>query len=169
MEWKGPDGALTRETIERITIMYLRDEKVELKLALCAMELVEIRRQRQATVRWEAFASDTIYYICPNETANSGCSGLAFRYRLDLRRHAEQDHALVEGQACPHRQCADLAVTFGPAEDLLDHLQQAHGAKDPQVLTREALERWLDKGRRGCAPHELPPTVQSESLREWLP
>lgn len=75
--------------IEKATNDYLNDSRVQSQLADCARHLVEARRQRALTSRWEAFALGTRYQ-CPYPER---CShSLPFSTRVELLDHLIKDH-----------------------------------------------------------------------------
>jgi len=102
-DWKGTDGLETKNDISRPTQKYLED--VREKIKRCAEQLVNIRRARAATVRWETFALDTrsLFYRCPLKAKDQTCEHLRFDSRLHLRQHAIEDHGFVWRIGCLHR------------------------------------------------------------------
>ena len=91
-EWK-PRGIWrkesTQEEIERITGQYLRDATVNRELDEVAKAMVDHRRARAATRRWEAYALG-VKYECPVEFER--CPDDTWTEESHLRRHLIEDH-----------------------------------------------------------------------------
>jgi hypothetical protein len=126
-DWHGDDGLVTREAISKPTKSYYDNQTVRQEIKDCAKRLVEIRRRRAETARWEAFALDArLYYVCPlslptaagraesesmfDEAAppntahgsNEDCKDLRFDSRISLRQHAIDCHGYVWRLRCGH-------------------------------------------------------------------
>jgi hypothetical protein len=79
-DWKGKDGLTTREAIRVPTVEYCKENQVQQEIKDCAKRLVEIRRKRAATARWESFALGArLYYICPRSIRSTGQAARAAR------------------------------------------------------------------------------------------
>jgi hypothetical protein len=192
-DWMGVDGLSTKEAIRQPTENYIEDMESEIKR--CAQKLVDIRRRRAATARWESFASDErLYYQCPMRGhANRGCEGLRFDSRLELRQHAIERHGFVWRIRCGHfprgylatqigdevkahshiawtcvrDDCAKEVSAFDDQDDFEAHLRQAHGYEDIQVQESEQhFERWLDRGRVFDA-NPRPPLRRTTRSQFW--
>jgi hypothetical protein len=128
-DWNGIDGVETREALREPTESYCKDQ-VRREIQECANRLVEIRRRRAKTARWESFALDSrLYYVCPlsikhgaedvefnipGETStldedntpdeanrhNVDCKDLRFDSRISLRQHAIDNHGFVWHLRC---------------------------------------------------------------------
>jgi hypothetical protein len=71
-DWNGTDGIETREALREPTESYCKDQ-VRKEIQECAKNLVEIRRRRAKTARWESFALDSrLYYVCPLSINHEG-------------------------------------------------------------------------------------------------
>ena len=83
-EWLPKDtGQDTLNKIRQKTRDYLDQDDVQQQINKIASHLVQLRRQRAKTERWEAFALDLIY-ICPDEACPDR---RRYQTRDDLRRH----------------------------------------------------------------------------------
>lgn len=173
-DWKGAEGAETRDAMRRPTNQYMEQDETAKELRRCARILVDIRRRRQATARWETFADDNLYYRCPERSVHATCKDLRFNSRLKLRRHAIEHHNIVWGIKCCHHarlddgtqvqndagwtcfwdHCEERASTFDHEADFIIHLQTAHVVQQPQIKERRDFERWLDTGRAWLTPSE---------------
>jgi hypothetical protein len=90
-DWRpARSGELTIAEIVRYTDAYLEDESVQEDLGFCARQLVDRRRRRAMTERWETFATD-IGYQCPATSCPRGVT-LRFRVREELRKHCTHSH-----------------------------------------------------------------------------
>jgi hypothetical protein len=172
-DWIGDHGSSTKQAIQQPTDNYI--EEMDGDIRRCAQKLVEIRRRRSATARWESFASDArLYYQCPMRNTNRGCEGLRFDSRLELRQHAIERHGFVWRIRCGHFPRGHLATqtgddmrahshiawtclwdgcekevsAFDEKSDFESHLRRTHGHDNLQVQESEQhFERWLDTGR----------------------
>jgi hypothetical protein len=173
-DWMGEEGLSTKNAIQQPTEAYVDLQEDNIKK--CAQMLVDIRRRRAATARWESFASDArLYYQCPlRSNTNRGCEGLRFDSRLELRQHAIERHGFVWRIRCGHFPRGHLATqtgdevrahshiewtclwdgcekevsTFDEKSDFETHLGRAHGHDSLQVQQSEQhFEDWLDSGR----------------------
>lgn len=100
-EWlPRSNGSETKARLRSATEDYLQDARVWKELVECAIRLVEYRRERSATERWEQFATDTLYN-CPSKCnlrrmpPECPLSGLCLKSRAELRRHAFEMHGFV--------------------------------------------------------------------------
>ncbi|KAI0161746.1 FabD/lysophospholipase-like protein [Hypoxylon sp. FL1284] len=81
-EWLPSDSGLeTIRKIRRETEKYLERQDIKDHISRMATILVDIRRERSRTVRWESFALDAFYYC-------NSC-GLRFSTRDDFKRHVK--------------------------------------------------------------------------------
>jgi hypothetical protein len=173
-DWIGDNGSSTKYAIQQPTENYI--DRIEGDIKQCAQKLVDIRRRRAATARWEAFASDQrLYYQCPMRgDTNRDCEGLRFDSRLELRHHAIERHGFVWRIRCGHFPRGHLATqtgdeirahshiewtclwdgcekevsTFDEKSDFETHLRSAHGYENIEVQGSERdFEKWLDDGR----------------------
>jgi hypothetical protein len=194
-DWKGDDGSSTKHAIQQPTDDYIEEEEVGVQIKRCAQLLVDIRRRRAATARWESFASDErLYYQCPMRgDANRGCEGLRFDSRLELRQHAIERHGFVWRVRCGHFPRGHLATqtgnemrarshiawtclwdgcekevsAFDEKSDFEIHLGRAHGHENLQVQESEQhFERWLDDGRKFDA-EARPPLRRTTKSHLW--
>jgi hypothetical protein len=147
-DWKGEKGATTKEAIRQPTEAYVEGD-IEIDIKQCAQMLVDIRRKRAETARWETFASDTkLYYLCPlgdnnsenenknhinnnsqdnhhgnnDNSDNKGCKGLRFDSRLELRQHAIERHGFVWRIRCGHFPRGHLASQPEKGAQPLSHI-----------------------------------------------
>ncbi|CAE7013494.1 Patatin [Pyrenophora teres f. teres] len=164
-EW---NGVRTLEEIKELTKTYLKKLDTHQSLLKCARTLVEARRQRAATERWERFATPYVYY-CREERCKS-----TFESREGLRNHAYDAHGFIwEAQvrgttskqwACFWDQCQHNGVyVFDNRDGYLQHLDKEHNVKDgPKFERRLDLEHWLDQGR--CLPDEALRRLRNPSI-----
>ena len=90
-EWRPKSGGgITVGKIETATENYLKQEDVRALIQRCALHLVEKRRQRAQTMRWERFATGT-RYRCPL-TNNCPTPKAKFNTRNDLMDHLRIKH-----------------------------------------------------------------------------
>jgi len=75
-------GETTLEAIRTATEAYLAEENQVRRIAETARALVEIRRQRAMTERWETFAID-VTYQCPG----TECLVIRYKTRDEFRKH----------------------------------------------------------------------------------
>ncbi|KAK6949359.1 hypothetical protein Daesc_009434 [Daldinia eschscholtzii] len=86
-DWKPTkSGRSTLDKIRQETYDYLSQEAVQEKIAKMARELVNIRRERAETERWESFALD-VAYRCPRSSCR-GQSSRGYGTRDEFRKHA---------------------------------------------------------------------------------
>jgi len=83
-------GRQTLDKIAQFTKTYLDTKVVQTKLDLCAAQLVETRRRRAETVRWELFATDVTYH-CISPGCRFNRSG-GRRRRETLQKHIQESH-----------------------------------------------------------------------------
>jgi hypothetical protein len=92
-EWNpARSGTLTLAHIRQYTEDFLGSREVQEDLEFCAQELVDRRRRRALTERWETFATDVGYY-CP-EPAET-CHASRYKERKLLRHHYTYHHPEV--------------------------------------------------------------------------
>ena len=90
-EWKPKlSGGITVGKIEMATKNYLQQEDVRALIQRYAVQLVEKRRQRAQTMRWERFATGT-RYRCPL-TNDCPTPKAKFNTRNDLMDHLRKKH-----------------------------------------------------------------------------
>ena len=90
-EWKPKlGGGITVGKIEMATENYLQQEDVRALIQRYAVQLVEKRRQRAQTMRWERFATGT-RYRCPL-TNDCPTPKAKFNTRNDLMDHLRKKH-----------------------------------------------------------------------------
>lgn len=97
-EWSKPGGEKTKEVLKTATEKYLAHEDVQLQLEDCAKNLVNIRRSRSETERWEQFATETVYNCTHKNPRNQKLCGngtVPFDSRAKLRQHAFEMHGYV--------------------------------------------------------------------------
>lgn len=176
-EWKPSKGG--RDTLKRLedaTRTYLARPDVQRDLLQCATELVDLRRKRAETERWERFATDFIYW-CP---FGAECeTALELASRDELRQHAFDGHEYVTWPHHSARRCCSAQdcdhIPEGDSDNereeaLLRHLRDDHEMKLPQLKTLHEMESWLDRGRTtigkvlekrrtGFSQNEVPVTV----------
>ena len=70
-EWDPKNRARSLRTIEEATCAYLKSESIAAKLRDCAQMLVDRRRQRAKTTRWEAYSLG-IGYQCKEKGCSEG-------------------------------------------------------------------------------------------------
>jgi len=81
----------TLECIESATKKYLQLPSVEHSLQQIARKLVECRRKRAETSKWESFAFG-VSYVCTDELCTA--KSLMFKNRDDLISHMQRNHRL---------------------------------------------------------------------------
>jgi hypothetical protein len=171
-DWRGAEGAETRDVIMRETHAYLQDVNVSMELKRCAQHLVDIRRKRAKTERWEAFAlGDRLHYLCPEAISPKSC-GRRFGSRCDLRQHAFESHGFARQIACIHHtvdgsqqpetkriewtcfrdDCEETVMAFDHGEDFTEHFKKKHNDLGPRIEDEKELEQWLDRGRHWDDP-----------------
>lgn len=96
-EWQGREGEKTKGDLKKATDEYLARDDVHEKLVECAIELIQLRRARSATERWEQFATETVYNCTHRHPKNQEVcgSGIPFDSRAKLRQHAFEMHGYV--------------------------------------------------------------------------
>lgn len=164
-EWgKSGEGYENRKSTHTLVNAYLAQPEVNSALMECARYLVDIRRDRQATVRWERFADLEIYYQCPD------CRRLYFEDRSKLEIHGFEKHDFVSkiemvhyGEnsddsvggtkryqwTCnrPHAETNSI-FCFDTEDDFVCHLRESHGLQNPRIVSPRELHAWLDTGRK---------------------
>ncbi|KAI1477086.1 hypothetical protein K445DRAFT_8492 [Daldinia sp. EC12] len=91
-DWKPPkSGRSTLDKIRQETYDYLSQEAVQEKITKMARELVNIRRERAETERWESFALD-VAYRCPR----SSCQGQSSRGCTNINNKNYSDQTLIK-------------------------------------------------------------------------
>lgn len=158
-DWRPrTSGRETLETIARLTNDYLRTLDVNNELLHVARMLVEIRRNRAKTERWERFATDFIYF-CPERSCNNVERGPTRRYkeRNELREHGIVDHNFFVNRwtenseetniPCPRHSCVYQVPGLFTSDGLYQHLHQCHGIDKPVFKSPHQMEEWLDTGR----------------------
>lgn len=161
-EWQGSEGKSTKFRMEEAVASYLKD--CDEVLMQSAQKLVELRRRRQSTMRWESFALD-LHYACP---LRDECAPRTFTSRLSLRAHAVGDHRILTPDAstglwtCVVDSCKrGPSPTFQHLDDCKSHMRAEHGVECGMILTVEEMEGWLDRGRyEGRGP--------DDNVRPWL-
>jgi hypothetical protein len=156
-EWQPPStGELTKSKILTLTQQHLVD--VHLRLVQYAKKLVEIRRRRAETERWEVFARQNVYF-CPDPECHYNIAAQSFETREELREHGICAHSYITNvdidnvenlnHACVHNECGHESIRVFPKQgDFEQHLLSDHGVKpDPVFMTPRRMEAWLDRGR----------------------
>jgi hypothetical protein len=153
-EWKpSKGGQFTLQQLEKATNAYLARHDVQLDLLDCAVELVDLRRKRAETERWERFATDIVYCCPPSMNCETS---LELASRDELRQHAFDGHEWVTWphhsarRCCSAQDCDHIpeGETDGEREEALrTHLRDYHEMKVPQLKTLHEMENWLDSGR----------------------
>ncbi|KAK5260285.1 hypothetical protein LTR40_004452 [Exophiala xenobiotica] len=95
----------TVEFIESRTRLYLAQDGVQNQLQRLARVLVETRRQRSMTWKWEHFATGETWK-CPI-SSDTGCNGDKFNTQRDLERHLSERH----GEE-PHRATRECVIPY---------------------------------------------------------
>lgn len=189
-DWKGPKGVTTKTDMERAVNSYIHgqhngpsrdadekdvafDQSIDQNLRKCARTLVELRRERASTERWEEFALH-VTYCCNRE----GCKAPPFENRFKLRRHAARAHGLVtqvrlcqDGNptnviaawSCCWDHCGEQQISgFETASDLEAHLKALHKIQSPKAYTNPAeFEAWLDECREAQRPAISPQSTNA--------
>lgn len=157
-EWiPANSGSETKRKILELTTNYLSERRVHRRLLQCARGLVRLRRKRAATERWELFARKFVYF-CPDPHCGIGKVSKTFFSRDELREHGIHEHSLISNvdvknignlhHTCVFGRCGlDRVYAFGQQEELERHLLQEHEVSDPEFMTLQRMEAWLDKGR----------------------
>ena len=95
-EWKPlSNGARTLRAIEEATKTYLRDADIVELIRDCAHQLVDLRRKRSDTMRWESFARGTRYrckVVPPCDLKDEEDRPMLFRNRNELMDHLRIYH-----------------------------------------------------------------------------
>ncbi|OCL05346.1 FabD/lysophospholipase-like protein [Glonium stellatum] len=149
-------GKATKDKMLNLTKQYLSQQDVNERMLECARELVQVRRRRAETDRWEQFAREFVYY-CTEDSCKK--ISRTFETREALRQHSYDAHSFVWDvrvknhcelqHACFWDQCQHHGVNvFKRREEYLTHLHDYHKIGDPRFKTRRELENWLDKGRK---------------------
>lgn len=176
-DWKGAEGTETRAIMEAAVNKYLESQQD--KLDRCARILVNVRHERQKTVRWESFALHMAYH-CPES-----CQELEFDSRRKLRKHLERDHGFVwqvpckdrrrqsvaepSGWSCFRDECGETQVSvFDSIDDFKAHMRRDHGIEKPRVVNQEDLEKILDRGRKVKQPRTMSPHTTFNSRKQSM-
>ena len=158
-EWSPCDGGEnTKGKIFEATVDYLSDKSVHAKLLKCARNLVQARRERTITERWEGFARRIVYY-CPEPACHSSKVSQTFFTRDELREHGINKHGYIVNvnvqnenrlnHTCLFDRCKhDGVFVFEKLQDFETHLQDHHGVRKPSFYSLLKMESWLDEGRR---------------------
>jgi hypothetical protein len=96
----GESGRSALERISHATMLYLKGHETQETIKRCARELVERRRQRSNTMRWESFALG-IRYRCKHDdkcSAQNG-KGETFHNRNELLDHLRIVHKMAPPDA----------------------------------------------------------------------
>jgi hypothetical protein len=153
-EWLPRDsGRDTKIKIYDQTAAYLSRPRVHKRLVQCASWLVNQRRLRAQTERWEVFARRFVYF-CPEP----GCHSRAFSTRDELRGHAIYEHAFISSYAIQNNSQYKYACALDRSHgegmhiythqvELEKHLETFHRIKEPKLRSQRWLEAWLDEGR----------------------
>lgn len=156
-EWKVKDGEkITKMELEEKTKTYLKTPQAHRDLLECARILVNLRRKRALTERWESFATPYVY-ICPEEY----CGNVArvFDTREELRNHAYDAHGYISKSTitndqhsryvCFQDDCQQGGVhAFSREDDYYSHLLDLHKIEKKCVFqSLEKFEDWLDESR----------------------
>lgn len=165
--WKGKDGAETKQDLSESVNSYC-EENSDL-LDRCAERLVEVRRSRARTERWERFAMHLVY-SCPlrqreerNGDGGRLCKSNPFETRDELRQHAIASHglalqvqcsdaagSLLGSWVCDRGSCKSNIRVFGNRNLFKAHLFEGHqmSSEVNRVQTNAEFEAWLDEGRQ---------------------
>lgn len=172
------DGDTTLTKIDYAVDQYVNQPRIQQNLEECAERLVDIRRHRQETERWERFAC-SFQYQC-KEVPVCEAKDHIFTSRLELRQHLNRVHGMVwqvrclrhDGSeahpySCYWDQCGEENTTaFDTVEDFETHLQQRHGIAHPRVMTPVEIEGRLDQGRMvGMVLSPNPTTQRTRTFR----
>ncbi|KAI9783850.1 MAG: hypothetical protein M1816_001151 [Peltula sp. TS41687] len=153
-------GERTKEHITRLTNQYLHTRQINDDLLKCARILVQTRRDRAKTERWERFAAQYVYF-CPEQDCNSAKNKYSKTYfeRNELREHGINKHFALLGTpimngdndgvaftlACTHDSCVHKVHIFHSELQLRQHFEKHH--QRTLFKKAEELEHWLDCGR----------------------
>ncbi|KAH9845677.1 FabD/lysophospholipase-like protein [Teratosphaeria destructans] len=178
-------GAETKKAIQDATNAYLQHRDTQKKLIKCATQLVQLRRQRAESERWERYAKHVVYF-CPEKE----CPALSFKTRDALRQHAIDRHGYIlkvsldydgkiaccrdaarEAFACTWQHDGQQTVKIFTTEDeYLEHLEVVHRmGPRPVIMDVRAVEAWLDRGRttpEGLAVRRRETAGSEESRKE---
>jgi len=164
-DWHGPNGGDTKAIMNDAVNQYLTTQQDQLDK--CAEILVDVRHERQQTVRWESFALH-MAYVCPEK-----CQELELESRLKLREHLIRDHGFVWQVPCKDRggetvkewscfwdECGEKKVSVFDTEDhFREHLKQEHKNNHPKLVTHKQFEETLNKGRKVKQPLTMSPSA----------
>jgi hypothetical protein len=157
-EWKPSDtGAETKKKIIDLTVKFLSQPSEHKALVKFAREVVNIRRKRATTERWEIFAKRVVYF-CPEPKCHYEKNTETFSSRDELRDHAVYVHSYISqvdvanhnqlSHTCVYDQCGiDTVYAFTNQDEFQDHLLMIHKIKQPIFMNPNRMEAWLDKGR----------------------
>lgn len=162
-EWRGEDGATIKQYMQDAVTEYLNSPGQRDRIHDCAKAMVEVRRERQRTVRWEPFAMH-VEYICPVE--GQKCEGQTFESRSKLRQHAVEqrgfvwkvmcvgsDRKVLFQWACLWDQCGERQVSvFADDATFKRHLADYHNNNEPTVMEDSQFESWLNSGLKVKTP-----------------
>ncbi|KAI0126158.1 acyl transferase/acyl hydrolase/lysophospholipase [Xylariales sp. AK1849] len=104
-DWRpAKSGADTLEVIRQHTQAYLDKDEVQAEIKRIAEILVDIRRRRAATERWEQFATDVTYRClvedCPRHHSD-------YKTRPELRQHIAEDSKHYDNREVAYTDCED--------------------------------------------------------------
>ncbi|KAF1809400.1 FabD/lysophospholipase-like protein [Eremomyces bilateralis CBS 781.70] len=156
-DWRGRNGEVTKARIRGNVMTYLSNQSVHEELIKCAQILVETRRARAETERWEAFAHEFAYF-CPEKSCEKASASRIWFTRDELREHGTQEHYYISNipianqkdypHACLFDSCRHAVTIFKTLDEFRSHLMRVHRIGRPIFKTVEEMERWLDHGRR---------------------
>lgn len=156
-DWLAKHGDIPSGVLDGVVKDHLKFSGLATySLERCARDLVDVRRRRQKTLRWESYALE-LSYTCPIQRQ---CSALAFSSRLELRQHALDVHRKVisrrfdDAWYCSSDECdVKSEWVFRTESKYLDHMREIHGVHHHRIMTVHELEQWLDEGRKdGLGP-----------------
>jgi hypothetical protein len=156
--WEPPtDGNDTKARLRELTEQYLARNDIHLSLVKAARKLVNVRRKRAATERWEPFAQTNVYF-CPEPACHHLRATRTFLTREKLRNHGIHDHFYIINvkvknrddlpHACLFDSCSHGEIhVFNELADFQEHLIDYHGVESPVFMSPRKMEAWLDLGR----------------------
>jgi hypothetical protein len=175
-DWKGLDGIETRDALRFPTESYCKDQ-VQKEIQECARTLVEIRRRRAKTARWESFALNSrLYYVCPSSIGHEAENAEVNEVNSlgDARGSDEAnalDEANVPNETSPRdeakRDNTDCkALRFDSRISLRQHAIDNHGfVEGPASDEKSDFSHPL----RGVHGHQNPRVhIDDRKFKEWL-
>lgn len=144
-------GTSTKEFLAGQTKAYLDLDTTKQQIFSCAAKLVDLRRRRLTTERWDRYAHGHVF-----RCAHHGCQKYYVR-RSQLCGHAEKDHQYFRRgwlpELCRVEECQPKLQGREDEQTVRTHLWDQHEVRAAKLWEDEEMEAWLDGCRK--APYDL--------------